>query len=160
MPLTEELITLLEAEIPGYNRRPLGVEDLERVCEASGVVLLFCPLPGHGLCFRRHGVPVIAVSKRLRGAHRVFVGFHEYFHYRFHPGTIHTYSASNHWLKKIELQASILAALAVLPTPGLEEYLAAGEDLIHISSLPTDVVRFRLKVHQEYQDLLTARQGV
>ena len=56
--------------------------------------------------------------------------------------------------------AIVLAALAVLPTPRLEEYLAAGEDLTHISSLPTDVVRFRLKVHQEYQDLLTARQGV
>ncbi len=159
MPLTEDLIIRLEREIPGYNYRPLSVEDVERACNEAGVVLLFHPLPGYGLLFHRYSVPVIAVNHRLGPGHAAFVGFHEYFHHRFHPGSIHTYSGRLHWLDKVEIQASILAALAVIPTPRLREVLARGEPLAEAWPLPRYVLDFRLKVHQQYQDLIQSRRG-
>jgi len=160
MPLTEDLVSRLESEIDGFNRRPLGLEDLERLCEAADVVLVFHPFPGQGILFRRHGRPVIAVNRRLSPGHAVFVGFHEYFHHRFHPGSVHTYMATPYWLDKIELQASILAALAVLPTPLLVEGLARGEPLAELCPAPRYILDFRLQVHRGYEDLLRQRKVV
>ncbi|MBW1712628.1 MAG: ImmA/IrrE family metallo-endopeptidase [Deltaproteobacteria bacterium] len=158
MPLTEDLITSLEQEIPGYNRRPLDVEDLERLCQEEGVVLVVHPFPGEGLYFEHRGVPVVTVNRRLEPNHAAFVGFHEFFHYRFHPGTIHTYSSTPFWLNKIEFQASVLASLAVLPTPWLVQALARQEPLNEVFNLPEYIVDFRFRVHQEYQNLLEDRK--
>ncbi len=157
MPLTEELVSRLESEIPGYNHRPLGLDDLEQVCHAADVVLIFHPFPGQGLLFRRYGQPVIAVNSNLSPGLKAFVGFHEFFHLRFHPGAIHNYTATPLWLDKVELQASVLAALAVMPTPLVVDALARGESLTDISLLPEELLGFRLEIHRRYQDLIDQR---
>ncbi len=159
MPVTEELVRRLEREIPGYNLRPLDLDDLDGLCEREGVVLVRHPFPGLGLTFRRHGHPVIAVNDTLPAGHAAFVGFHEYFHHLFHPGTAHYYAGSPNWLNKIEAQASVLAALAVWPTPLLVRDLEAGQTPARPDDLPDYVVELRLKAHAHYLSLLRARQG-
>lgn len=159
MPLTKDLVTLLESEIRGYNQRPLAMEELEVICDQAGLVLVHSPFPGTGAYFRCKGLPVIAVDSRLNPEYAAFVGFHEFFHFRFHPGSIHTYDNTTYWLDKVELQASILASLAVIPTPFLVDTLISGDSLSRHSQLPEHVLELRLRVHQNYRNLLTARQG-
>ena len=119
MPLTYEIIEKLMAVIPGYNVRALTLADFEALCARDGIVALVHRMPARGWYFVKDDVPFIVINNRLSAGHRAFVGFHEYFHHRFHPGGHHHYTAIG--IKdRIEREASTMAAVAVVPTAALE----------------------------------------
>lgn len=146
----------LENELEGYNRRSLTETDLDQACDLAGVVLIYHPLPAHGLLFRRHDCPVIAVNQALPPVMKTFVGFHEYFHHRLHPGQVHTYRAGPNWLDQVEPQASVLAALAVAPTPLVEQSLRLNSLTADLADLPGELIQFRLRIHDRYPALTAA----
>ncbi|MBU0516298.1 MAG: ImmA/IrrE family metallo-endopeptidase [Proteobacteria bacterium] len=165
MPVTEEIIHRLEAEIPEYNHHPLTLHHLEDLAGKEGFDLVVRPLAVDGLNVpggSGHG-RVILVNQRLMPGHRDFVGWHEYFH-KLHPGELAFYRRARYFDSKIELQASILAAVAVMPTPVLMEI---GQEARFLDptvlrghfEIPNHLARFRLKVLDGYQNLLRARQG-
>ncbi len=165
MPVTEEVISRLETEIPDYNHQPLTLHHLEALASEEGFDLVVQPLPVDGL----HVPPedgrgrVILVNSRLMPGHRDFVGWHEYFH-KLHPGEPSYYRRGGYFDSKNELQASILAAVAVMPTPVLmrigheASFLDTGVLRGHFE-VPNHLARFRLKVLDGYQNLLRARRG-
>lgn len=152
MPLTYEIIEKLEAVIPGYNVRALTLADFEALCVRDSIVFFEHRMPARGWYFVRQDVPVIVINSRLSAGHRAFVGFHEYFHHRFHPGGHHHYTAIG--LKdRIEREASTMAAVAVVPTPGLERDLREGVSLEEKYDIPKYLAEFRIRVYDHYRQI-------
>ena len=155
MPLTYDLIKRLSEDIPGYNQRPQTFPDFEALCAQNGIVTFEHTMPSRGWYFVMRGYPFIVINKNILPGHKTFVGFHEYFHHRFHPGGHHFYTSLG-IDNKVELQASILAAIAVIPTPLLGDDLARGENLAEKYALPGYLVDFRLKTYEDYRELFLA----
>ncbi|MEW6613993.1 MAG: ImmA/IrrE family metallo-endopeptidase [Thermodesulfobacteriota bacterium] len=156
MSLTEEIIYSLESKIPKYNKTPLNYDDFESLCEKEGIITYQCKIPWNGWYLVIDDHPCIIIKKRLMEGHKTFVGFHEYFHFKYHPGTTHFYLARN-WLSKIERQASILAALAIIPTCCLIDDIKNNEDISEKYSVPKYLVDFRLDVYDGYRQLKLRR---
>ena len=158
----EDIVYRLEKEIPGYNRRPFTYNDLEQLCLKEKIILIETELVCEGMLICQPGErPCIFLNKRLTPlGYKTFVGFHEYFHYKFHPGSVHVYLRSPLWYRQIEQQADILAALAVIPTPCLVRDLLMGENIASIAekyNVPELLVAGRLKILEEYRNLLMGR---
>jgi Zn-dependent peptidase ImmA (M78 family) len=152
MPLTYEIIERLEATIPGYNVRALGLADFEALCTRDGVVSFEHRMPARGWYFVKEGVPFIVINKRLSAGHRAFVGFHEYFHHRFHPAGHHHYTRIG-MTDRIEREASTMAAVAVIPTPELVRDLTEGVCLQEKYDIPKYLAEFRVRVYEAYRQI-------
>ena len=164
LPVTEEIIQRLEYEIPGYNRQPLTIKELEVLTAEERVDLIIEPMGVDGISIPPENGRgrMIMVNSRLMPGHRDFVGWHEYFH-KYHA-ELAFYRRGEYFVSKIELQASILAAVAVMPTPMLIEI---GHEVGYLDSdvlrkhfeIPLHLAKFRMKVLDGYQNLLRGRRG-
>jgi len=150
MSLTADLIERLEQEIPSYNVRPLSLNDFEALCVAEGIITFEHTMPARGWYFVIKGVPFIVINKHLSPGHKTFIGFHEYFHHKYHPGG-HLYYKTLAMENKIELQASVMAAIAIIPTAGLALDLIGGESVPEKYNIPIHLAEFRLMVHRVYE---------
>ncbi len=112
-------IGIFENRIQGYNRRALGLDDLRSACDERGLVFLAEPFPGRGLVFEKQGIPVITVNSRLDPDSAAFIGFWAFFLQHFRPGVLHIFGESPDWEEDIQLQAAILASVALIPTSRL-----------------------------------------
>jgi len=157
--LVEQVVYRLEKEISGYNKRPLTYNDLEQLCSKEGIILIGTKLPCEGMLICHSGEPpCILLNKNLTPlGYKVFVGFHEYFHYKFYPGSFHFYLRSSLWYDQIECHADVLAALAVIPTPCLVKDLLTGENIAEKYDVPDLLVARRLRILKEYRNLLMER---
>jgi Zn-dependent peptidase ImmA (M78 family) len=109
-------------------------------------------MPARGWYFVKEDVPFIIINSRLSAGHRAFVGFHEYFHHRFHPGGHHHYTAVG--LKdRFEREASTMASVAVIPTPALEKDLAEGASIEEKYDIPKYLAEFRIRVYEHYRQI-------
>ncbi len=152
MPLTYAIIEELQTVIPGYNVRPLALADFEALCARDGIVSLEHRMPARGWYFVKEGVPFIIINRRLSAGHRAFVGFHEYFHHRFHPGGRHHYTSIG-MADRIEREASTMAAVAVVPTAVLEKDLAEGVSIEEKYDIPKYLAEFRIRVYEAYRQI-------
>jgi len=152
MPLVSEIIDQLSSEIPGYNKRPLTYRDFEDLCHREGIVAFEHRMPARGWYFTMYDHPFIVINRKLLSGHKTFVGFHEYFHHRFHPGGYHHYHTIG-VNDKIERQASALAAVAIIPTEHLRADIGRGEDISEKYEIPKYLADFRLKVYDSYRQL-------
>ena len=147
--LLQPTIKKFEKEILGYNKKPLSFEDLELICETEGIILLdHMNLHCEGLLISPLGSPPsIVLDKNLFPiGDKTFIGFHEYFHYRLHPGPIYYYSKSILGYEKIEKEADTLAMLAIIPTQCLIKDLSLGEDIGEKYNLSSKLVKKRLEL--------------
>jgi len=152
MPLTYELIEKLEREIPGYNKRPLNLCDFETLCGRKGIVAFEHKMPARGWYFIKGDQPFIVINSGLSKGHQAFVGFHEYFHHRYHPGGHHFYKRLG-ITNRVEMQASTMAAIAIIPTQILKEDLLIHESLQEKYDIPQYLADFRLRVYRMYRQL-------
>ena len=158
MPLTYEIIEKLEAVIPGYNVRALTLADFEALCARDGILSFEHRMPARGWYFVKEDMPFIIINSRLSAGHRAFVGFHEYFHHRFHPGGHHHYTAVG--LKdRFEREASTMAAVAVIPTAALERDLSEGVSIEEKYDIPKYLAEFRIRVYEHYRQIRMFRDA-
>jgi Zn-dependent peptidase ImmA (M78 family) len=152
MPLTYEIIEKLRTVIPDYNVRALTLSDFEELCVRDGIVAFEHRMPARGWYFVKDTIPFIVINRRLSAGHRAFVGFHEYFHHRFHPGGHHHYTTIG-MKNRIEREASTMAAVAVVPTAALEKDLAEGVCIEEKYDIPKYLAEFRIKVYEHYRQI-------
>lgn len=152
MPLTYQIIERLSREIPGYNVRPLTFDDFEALCSRDGIVTFCHKMPSRGWYFVMKGTPFIVINKYLSSGHKTFVGYHEYFHHRYHPGGHHYYNTLG-LQNKVELQASTMAAIAIIPTEVFEKDIEFGEDIGDKYNIPKYLVDFRIRIYSMYRQL-------
>lgn len=152
MPLTYQIIERLSYEIPGYNVKPLALDDFEALCSREGIVTIYHKMPSRGWYFVMKGVPFIVINKYLSSGHKTFVGYHEYFHHKYHPGGHHYYNTLG-LQNKVELQASTMAAIAIIPTDIFERDIEIGENICDKYNIPKYLVDFRLRVYNMYRQL-------
>ena len=152
MPLTYELIEKLEREIHDYNRQPLNLFDFESLCAREEIVLFEHRMPSRGWYFVMGNQPFIVINNGLSNGHKAFVGFHEYFHHRYHPGGHHFYERLG-IIDRVELQASTMAAIAIIPTQHLRHDLQKNESLREKYDIPQYLVDFRLRVYRMYRQI-------
>jgi Zn-dependent peptidase ImmA (M78 family) len=150
MSLIYKIITQLNAEIPGYNERPLTYADFEDLCQRDGIITFEHKMPARGWYFMMDEQPFIVINRSIFPGHKTFVGFHEYFHHKYHPGGYHYYNAIG-VNNKIERQASAIAAVAIIPTKHLEIDIKRGEDISDKYEIPKYLVDFRLKIYDSYR---------
>jgi len=155
MPFTAEIISELECEIPGYNEIPLTLKDFEETAERHDLIVSFQTIPWNGWLLRLDGLTFVIINKNLRNGHKAFVGFHEFFHHKYHPGDFFFYEKlriSN----RVEYQASTMASLAIMPTPMLIDDLMAKMNVFDLGEkydVPRYIVEFRLRVYKAYRQL-------
>jgi Zn-dependent peptidase ImmA (M78 family) len=128
----------------GWNRRVLTFDDFEQACERDRITLIVRPLPNDlGQYHLEQSGEVITLSCELRDPLRTLVAFHEYGHALFHvPGHFGLHS-------KTELEADIIAVVALLPRPLLFR-LSPGE-ISETWDYPLSLVSQRWEFWQKFR---------
>ncbi len=139
-------VRVLEKEIGDYNRRSLGLEDLKTACDRMGLLLLLEPFPGQGLYFRRLGVPVLTVNRRLEPATGAFFGFWGVFLHRLRPGVTCVFRELAEFNDPVQLQAGLLASVALVPTDRLLEPMPARMGAGPVAALFSRLINRRIKI--------------
>lgn len=107
----------------GWNKRPLGEDDLYRLCRRFKITVVEMPLRTNGFYYcmkRRH---FIAVDSRLPRIQKLLVMFHEFAHFLMHSPDTNT-TASFHGLgqkTRKEREADTFALCALIPKTWIEE---------------------------------------
>lgn len=140
--------------IPGFNRRPLDLKDLEAVIhrENGQVVIIPSTIDGMTVPAAKGQGRTIIVNSRLKNGHQCFIGWHEYFH-GYDGDDFRLLGA--YYLNPAEFRASMYAAIAVMPTPRLMEI---GVEVGRLDpnllrghfEIPLHLARFRLKVLEQH----------
>lgn len=104
--------------IPGWNQRQLTLDDLCRVCDESGVVLIEMDLLADGLALWSDAQPFIYINTRLSYSEKVITGFHELTHILYHPSQPEIFKRQKNccWnFSKQDRQAEIIGLVAWMP---------------------------------------------
>jgi Zn-dependent peptidase ImmA (M78 family) len=104
----------------GWNERVFDESDFYRLCHLDGVRVLEdaeMPLPGAYCVYDK--IPVIFIARRLRGAERLRVQFHELGHHWLHYPHVQFFLNLNN---RLEFEANIVAACALIPFPLLRSH--------------------------------------
>lgn len=110
--------TLSRLALYGWNRRVFTQDDFDRFCEIGQVIVEERYTGFPGLYTRRQGQSVITVSPSVLPRARSWVLWHEMGHVLLHdPGCAFMYENS----QKLERQADLIAACALIPRPLLDE---------------------------------------
>jgi Zn-dependent peptidase ImmA (M78 family) len=112
--------TLLRLMPDGWNERVFDESDFYRLCHLDGVRVLEdaeMPLPGAYCVYDK--IPVIFIARRLRGAERLRVQFHELGHHWLHYPHVQFFLNLNN---RLEFEANIVAACALIPFPLLRSH--------------------------------------
>ena len=72
-------------------------------------------MPVWGRCFLKGDQPSIVTNSGMSKGHQAFVGFHEYFHHRCHPGGSHFFKSLG-LTDRATIEASTMAAMAIIAT--------------------------------------------
>jgi Zn-dependent peptidase ImmA (M78 family) len=138
--------------IPEFNRCSLTLEDLERICEAQNIELLYRNMRLlHGMAIQCDGVDVLRLNKLISYSEQVIAGFHELFHFLFHPVDSQVCLSYGRIcnISKRELQAQIVGVIALLPISLV--YKMTVEDMMREFEISKEIALFRLKVFQEHR---------
>jgi|SRR6185503_7676452 len=101
-----------------WNQRVLTIDDFDRLCELEDVAVEKRETGFPGLYTRRDGRPVITISPAVLPRARGWVLWHEMGHVLLHdPGCAFFYRND----RKLERQADLVAACALIPRPLLEK---------------------------------------
>lgn len=144
------IIHELELKYPGFNRKSLKYKDFERICRGEDIVTWQGKIPWEGWYFVRKHFNFIVINHSLSDFGKLFTAFHELGHHFAHAGKNHFHHGRQGWRKKLERQADIIAAIALLPTPLLEFleslHQLSAEEIPKLFKMPRDFGEFRLKV--------------
>lgn len=102
----------------GWNRRVLTSDDFDRFCEIEEVIVEERETGFPGLYRREQNRPIISISPLVLPRARPWVLWHEMGHVLLHDPACAFMYAGN---QKLERQADLIAACALIPRPLLDE---------------------------------------
>jgi Zn-dependent peptidase ImmA (M78 family) len=126
---------------PEWNVRVLTQDDFDYYCDRAGITVSETSLEQWGLYICSHGQPEIFLNDKLRGAERLFVGFHELAHHWLHPPGVRMFSGG---VKEIEVEADAVAVCALIPQTALTHYWPL--EIVEIYSYPKELVGLRYEL--------------
>jgi Zn-dependent peptidase ImmA (M78 family) len=150
-----EYVNEIELRYPEFNKKKLQYTDFEKICNAENIITWQDKIPWEGWYFKRRAQSFIVINKSLPDFIKRFTAFHELGHYFAHAGRHHFNSSRLKWWrqKKMELQADVIAAVALAPTSLLEDLKSqkrlTGEEIAKICKTPKDFGEFRLKIFKK-----------
>jgi hypothetical protein len=112
----EDLVTALRRLVPDFGRRRLTYDDFLTVCHREGIDITERDDGPDERILRGDIRPRISLRRGLAEDYRTFVAWHALGHYVLHPGPS-TYYFERGWLDAIEVEASSVGMLALLPWP-------------------------------------------
>lgn len=114
------ILSKIKNLLPEFNERSLTENDFYTICEAEGITLIEHDKP-FSWWMTVENKPFIVLNKRLRGIKRLYVMWHELGHHFLHFGSEPNQVYFSEMTKsKAELEADILAILAVCPMKALQ----------------------------------------
>lgn len=131
---------------PEWNIRVLTQDDFDYYCDRAGIVVREMPIEQPGLYFFRNGRPQIFINDELRGAERLFVGFHELAHHWLHPPGVQMFYG---WAKQIEVEADIVAVCCLIPKTTLTHYWPS--EIAELYGYPHRLVDLRCEVFDKWK---------
>src|SRR5262249_5019605 len=132
---------------PEWNVRVLTQDDFDYYCDCAGIVVTEKPLEQSGLYIYSDSQPEIFLSDDLRGAERLFIGFHELAHHWLHPPAVrmfHSLSEQTEDNKQTEDEADIVAVCALIPKTVLMHYWPG--EIAELYGYPPSLVELRKEV--------------
>jgi len=121
-----------------WNVRVLTQDDFDYYCDRAGITVSETQLEQPGLYICSHGRPEIFLNDKLRGAERLFVGFHELAHHWLHTPGVRMFIGGS---KEIEVEADAVAVCALIPQTLLTHYWPS--EIAEIYGYPSELVGLR-----------------
>lgn len=129
----------------GWNRKTLTQNDFDLACEEMGVLTADREMSWDGVYFVRQGYPIILLSRKLIGAKRLFVAWHEFAHHLYDSPNVMMFASG--LVNKCENRANIVGLCAILPKALIcRPMLPYSEELV----IPDEIFGQRLKILREY----------
>lgn len=145
----------IELKYPGFNKRKLLYTDFETICQTENITTWQDKIPWEGWYFKKNSYNFIIINRSLPDGNKLFTAFHELGHYFTHVGKQNGNGGRPGWWrqKKMELQADIIAAVALAPTSLLEDLESrnrlTGEEIARACNMPPDFGELRLKIFKK-----------
>ena len=131
---------------PEWNVRVLTEDDFYEYCDEAGITVREAQIEQPGLYMMCDGKPHIILNDTLRGAERLFVGFHELAHYWLHPPGLRMFFG---WAKQIEIEADIVAVCSLIPKTILTHYWPS--EIAEVYGYPYNLVSLRCEVFDRWR---------
>lgn len=131
---------------PEWNIRVLTEDDLYQYTDEAGIIIREAQIEDPGFSMMCDGKLHIILNDELRGAERLFVGFHELAHYWLHPPGVQMFYGL---ARQIELEADIVAACAMIPKTLLPHYWPS--EIVELYGYSHGLVRFRCEVFDKWK---------
>lgn len=109
------LVELVRSRCPAFTERAMTFEDFLTVCEGEQIVVELKRHPLDEQLIRRPPAKIV-LNAGLSERYRTFAGFHALAHWLGHPAPQSFYLGSPGWLDSIELEASQIGLLALMPS--------------------------------------------
>lgn len=132
---------------PEWNVRVMTEDDFYYYCDTARIVVRDMPLDNlPGLYLLCDGRPCILLDTDLRGAERLFIGFHEYAHFLLHPPRVRAF----HGYDDItEDEADAFAVCALIPRTTIAHYWPS--EIAELYGYPPWIVRLRREVFDKWK---------
>jgi Zn-dependent peptidase ImmA (M78 family) len=137
---------LLRNTPPEWNVRVFTEDDFYWHCDRAGIIVREVSLEQPGLYICRDGPPQIFLDDELRGAERLFVGFHELAHHWLHPPWIQLFRGLE---ESVETEADVVAACALIPKTILTHYWPS--EIAELYGYPPSLVEYRREVFDRWR---------
>lgn len=133
---------------PEWNVRVLTDDDFCEYCDRDGILVCEAQLEQPGVYFppARSGKSQIILNDELRGAERLFVGFHELGHAWLHAPGAQLFIGLK---EMVELEADIVAVCALIPKTVLTHYWPS--EIAELYGYPHWIVRLRCEVFDRWK---------
>lgn len=133
------------ARLHGWNRRVMGEDDFDLICEQEGVHVLSLDIDWPGLYTLIDGLPVIILNPNVVPRSRPWVYGHELGHHLLHYGSSCAFTYGGK--EKAERQADLIASCALIPKHLLES--TSLDEIRDTYRYPIELCEMRARFYKE-----------
>lgn len=133
---------------PEWNIRVLTEDDFYEYCDKENILICEAQLeqPGVYFPYGRGRKPQIILHDELRGANRLFAGYHELAHHWLHPPGIQHFLGLK---TMVEVEADIVAACALIPKTLLTHFWP--NEIAELYGYPHWIVELRCRMFDKWR---------
>lgn len=131
---------------PEWNVRVLTEDDFWTYCDERNIDVRPVQLEQPGYSITDPAKPIIFIHDELRGIERLYTLYHELGHHFLHPSRIQFFCG---WDQKIEFEANVIAACALVPRTLLTHHWPS--EIAELYGYPNWLVTFRQKLLEYWE---------